>query len=302
MSQTVIENIDSVFRLLNAHGIPGCIIGEIALNYYNVPRVVHVGYCQIQPRTHLTASQDLEIAVRHNDLHRASSVLKSERQLLEPADEDTFNVYTEYRRGLPRFRFRDNNAACVVLFPDKPLSGGDLLDSIIPQWLHQQNSEYSCELLDLIPEDKITSLPLPFLGPLLSSYCQKHMASQDDIAAMAVESLVDGMDLDELWCMRNLTQIEPKGLDYVYSKVRDKSSRMDYFSSNTVTCIIANSEEKERLLKVPGREIPSLSGTVPCQSLVLQVWNITTGLYNDHWLKVVLRFFKSQTKNLPHKI
>ena len=42
MSQTAIEFIGSVFCLLSAHDIPGCIIGEIALNYYNVPRVVHV--------------------------------------------------------------------------------------------------------------------------------------------------------------------------------------------------------------------------------------------------------------------
>lgn len=45
MSPTVIENIDSLFHLLNTHGIAACIIGELALNYYNVPRVVHVGRC-----------------------------------------------------------------------------------------------------------------------------------------------------------------------------------------------------------------------------------------------------------------
>lgn len=46
MSQTAIGNIDIVFHLLNSHGISGCIIGEIALNYYNVPRVVHVSGCK----------------------------------------------------------------------------------------------------------------------------------------------------------------------------------------------------------------------------------------------------------------
>ena len=54
MGQTVIEHIDSVFHLLDAHGISACIIGELALNYYNVPRVVHVSDCQQSPGTNLT--------------------------------------------------------------------------------------------------------------------------------------------------------------------------------------------------------------------------------------------------------
>ena len=74
---------------------------------------------------------------------------------------------------------------------------------------------------------------------------------------MAVEGLIDGMDLDELWCVRNLTGIEPSDLDYVLLRVRDKFSRIDYFSPNTITCIIANDEERERLFRIPGREILS---------------------------------------------
>lgn len=63
MGQTVIEHIDTVFHLLGAHGISACIIGEFALNYYNVPRVVHVGDCQQSPGINLTVKQDLEISV-----------------------------------------------------------------------------------------------------------------------------------------------------------------------------------------------------------------------------------------------
>jgi hypothetical protein len=29
-------------RILEHGGIPACLVGEIALNYYNVPRVLHV--------------------------------------------------------------------------------------------------------------------------------------------------------------------------------------------------------------------------------------------------------------------
>ena len=155
---------------------------------------------------------------------------------------------------MPRFRFRASSTANLVLFPDESLAGEGLADNIVPQSLHQQHSEYSFELLDLIPEDRITSLPFPFLGPLLSSCSQRYTSSQDVIPAMAVDGLVDGMDLDESWCERNLINIEPKSLEFVLSRVRSRSSRIDYFSPNTITCIIANSEERERLLNVPGRE------------------------------------------------
>ena len=228
--------------------------------------------------------------------------MKSERELFEPADEDTFNVYTEYRRGMPRFRFRENSAACVVLFPDESLDSGGMVDNILPQSLHQQDSEYSLELLDLIPENRITSLPVPFLGPLLFSYCRKYTVMQDDIAAMAVEGLIDGMNLDEFWCTRNLTNIEPKDLDHVLSRIRGKTSRIDYFSPNSVTCIITNDEEAQRLLRVPGREVPALPRNKPSQNLVNYLWNMTADVCNDHWMKFVRRFLDCQNQNLPHTL
>ena len=46
MTQTAIEGLESVFDILTVHDIPVCLIGELALNYYNVPRVVHVGGCE----------------------------------------------------------------------------------------------------------------------------------------------------------------------------------------------------------------------------------------------------------------
>ena len=187
-------------------------------------------------------------------------LLKSEQKLFAPADETTFNVYTEYRRGLPRFRFQQSATANVVLFPDGPLESGDTVSNIIPQSFHRRNSEYSSELLDLIPGDRISFLPLPFLGPLLSDYCRKYMLSKDDMAAIAVEGLVDGMNLDHSWCLRNLTSLGPTELDYMSSILRKKGARMDDFSPNTVTCIVSNNEERERLLKVPGRELPSCPG------------------------------------------
>lgn len=302
MSPTAIENIDAVFHVLKAHGITACIVGELALNYYNVPRVVHVRGCEHRPQTNLTRKQDLEISVSQNHLSRASAALKSEHELFELANETAFNVYTEYRRGLPRFRFRNNSAACFVLFPDETRYCEGLVENIVTQSLHRRDSEYSFELLGLIPEDRITSLPFPFLGTLLSSCCQKYMFSQDVIPAMAIDGLIDGMDLDESWCSRNLTKIEPYCLNYLLSRVRGKISRIDYFSPNTVTCIILNNEERERLLRVPGREFSSFPRKTAGQSLFKGFLNITMKVYDEPFVKGVVRFFESQKQNVPHQI
>ena len=302
MTQTAIESLESVFDLLTVHDIPVCLIGELALNYYNVPRVVHVGGCEPQIKFDLNVGQDLEIAVRQVDITRAAGLLKSETELFEAADEDTFNIYTEFKRGLPRFRCRNSSTAHVVLLPDMSLNSQGVVARVVPQSLHQQDSEYSFELLDLVPKNRIPSLPVPFLGPLLSDYSRKYIASQDAIAAMAVDGLIDGMDLDELWCVRNLTDLEPPGLEYVHSRVRGRLSRIDYFSPNKVTCIILDDEERERLYRVPGRELYSCSRKKPWQSLLESLRRFRTEVSNTHWMASAHRFEESQRHNLPHSL
>jgi hypothetical protein len=39
-----LDNVVKVVEQLVLGNIPLCIVGELALNYYNVPRAVHVGY------------------------------------------------------------------------------------------------------------------------------------------------------------------------------------------------------------------------------------------------------------------
>ena len=61
-------------RLLEKDGIAVCIVGELALNYYNVPRVVHVS---LFPRHHLQSFSKLSFpgcrAVRSFPTARESS-------------------------------------------------------------------------------------------------------------------------------------------------------------------------------------------------------------------------------------
>ena len=182
------------------------------------------------------------------------------------------------------------------------LNSKGVVGRVVPQSLHQQDSEYSFELLDLIPKNRIPSLPVPFLGPLVSDYSRKYIASQDAIAAMAVDGLIDGMDLDELWCARNLIDLEPPGLEYVHSRVRGRVSRIDYFSPNTVTCIILDDKERQRLHRVPGREIYPSSTNKPWQSLLESLRKMRAEVSNTRWMASAQRFVESQKYNLPHSL
>lgn len=72
------------------------------------------------------------------------------------------------------------------------------------------------------------------------------------MAVIAAESLVDGMDLDEDWCMVHLEFTEKKALDLALSLVAGKRSKISDFSTNKVTCFIPSPAEAHRVQKIPG--------------------------------------------------
>ncbi|ODA77261.1 hypothetical protein RJ55_06888 [Drechmeria coniospora] len=103
-------------RTLKHHGVPVCIVGELARNYYNVLRVCH----------------DLEICVPETSSLVAAGLLCS-TGLFEPWVHDgNFNNYTEYKRGMPRVR----TAGCaspsrsMVIFPAS-LFGLDPIEHVL---------------------------------------------------------------------------------------------------------------------------------------------------------------------------
>jgi len=224
--------------------------------------------------------------VDEDELSKGSQALASAQDLFAPADEDEFSIYTEYRQAMPRFGFIDGSSLCVVLFPDVRLENAGLLDSVIPRSLYKYDSVYSLELDD-IPHERISSLLFPFLGPLLTRYCLSYIALKDVMAAMAIDGLIDGMDLDERWCIRHLSQLDENGVEYALSRVWGKLRRINYHQDNTVTCIIANEDERERLLKVPGREMNPLSATV--------------NRYGVSW-EQFMEFLNRQKHKLPYNI
>lgn len=107
------------------------------------------------------------------------------------------------------------------------------------------------------------------------------------MAAMAIDGLIDGMDLDEQWCMQHVTGLSPAITEYLLSRVRGKLRRIDYYQDNTVTCIIADEDERWRLLKVPGRDIAP---------------HLSTGLRLSGIWSQIIAFLHQQKHNLPYSL
>ncbi|POR34322.1 Uncharacterized protein TPAR_05469 [Tolypocladium paradoxum] len=224
--------------VLRHHGVAMCITGELALNYYNVPRVCH----------------DLEICVADSSSLVAAGILCS-TGLFEPCEMDIdFNNYTEYKRGFPRVRTTcwTYPPQIMVIFPATFFGLEPIEKALAPTFAHRK-IHISKEIPELSQEDA-ANLPLPRLAPLLSGLAKRFLDAGDDMAMIAVEQLVDGMNLDEAWAEKSLRESDAALQDLIMTQIRGKKSRIDYFSENKITCFINDEEEADNVRLIPGFE------------------------------------------------
>ena len=102
--------------------------------------------------------------------------------------------------------------------------------------------------------DDLVNLPLPRLAPLLQGLGKRYLDTADDVSMIALEQLVDGMNPHEQWVQNNFESTDPAVTTLVMGLVRDKKSRIDYFSENEVTCFIKDDEEAGEVRLIPGFE------------------------------------------------
>lgn len=187
-----------------------------------------------------------------DDIESAKAIFGSQTDLFIRADLTDYNIYTEYKRGFPRFRFRPGRGSCIVLFTDKYHHLDPLSEHIVSREEHQNAGEYSREILDSVSADQIAALPLPQFTPFFKGLCRKYIETQEATAAIAAELLVDGMDLSKEWCQLYFYASESDEFAFALRLIIGKSSRIDDFSSNQVTCFIAEQGEAQRIQKTPG--------------------------------------------------
>ncbi|RDA94663.1 hypothetical protein CP533_2412 [Ophiocordyceps camponoti-saundersi (nom. inval.)] len=222
-----LTTVKVIGRILNYHGVSMCLVGEFALNYYNVPRVCH----------------DLEICVPKSSSSTASDLLCS-TGLFETCDLDqqSFNNFTEHKRGFPRIQTTGWTLPqqAIVIYPDS-FHGLNPLKETLLQLVCDSDHRFhiSKELAHLNRQD-IAGLPLPRLAPFLKGLAHRYLASRDDMALIAVEQLVDGMNLDQDWVTRNFAPSDAAVIDLVMKQVDSKQSRIDYVSENLITCFVTS--------------------------------------------------------------
>ncbi|KAK7544376.1 uncharacterized protein J3D65DRAFT_17172 [Phyllosticta citribraziliensis] len=203
--------------------------------------------------------QDVELCVPHTSFEEACSILESSYPC-EPDELESFDLYTEYKQGWPRFRPTATTDATtsptfgIVVFSDKYMKLDPLDQAIVPRTRALKEKSYSSQILESISARDVHLFPMPKLPRLMTSLCERYLESGDVMARIAIEQLVDGMDPDEAWCERNMSSAADEAQQLVLSIVQRKKFRIDDFSGKTITCFIADQEEVPRLHGIPGYE------------------------------------------------
>ncbi|KAG5291482.1 hypothetical protein I7I48_03304 [Histoplasma ohiense] len=83
-------------------------------------------------------------------------------------------------------------------------------------------------------------------------FCRTYIETQEITAAIAVELLIDGMNLDGEWCRTHFHASQIDELNFALRLVKGKGSRIADFSPNEVTCFIVDHQDAQRIRKIPG--------------------------------------------------
>ncbi|XWW95811.1 hypothetical protein V2A60_003779 [Cordyceps javanica] len=115
----------------------------------------------------------------------------------------------------------------------------------------EKDCHFSKEVEELSAEE-MAVLTLPRLAPFLAGLAAKFLFAKDDVAMIAVQELIDGMDLDESWVSSRLQDCEPAVRRLILQEIDGKPFRMDHFSENEVTCFIRDQEEATHVKLITG--------------------------------------------------
>ena len=206
-----LDLVARIVQQLTLGNIPSCMVGELALNYYNVPRAIHVSFrlSVCKQGLHAEDSQEIEICVPANCYSEALEVLQHKCRLLKVPDEVNEDMFTDYKKKFPRFAFEEGPDMQVTLLLDEVYGLQSLEFATVPKDGHHTGSYYSKEILDVLSPDIIALLPFPSLKAFMEGLCTRYIQSRDVVYAMAAEQLVDGMDIDDAWCAIHLALLPP---------------------------------------------------------------------------------------------
>jgi len=223
--------LQTALNLLQNSRVTTVVIGEVALNYYNVPCILH----------------EIEICVPSSQFNAAELALNSS-PVFENLPPRTPNLYSDYKKDCPRFVDVRQHQTPITLLSDQ--GTGIEKSEVLEPAAHTREAVYSDQILGYIPVEGIKYLPIPTLPSFVQHLCLLFFRSADDMYRIRLEQLVDGMNIDEAWCQKNLS--DQGHVQYLLKLVNSKMDRIDDFPGNLVTCYIADQEAAAAVTRIPG--------------------------------------------------
>lgn len=172
--------------------------------------------------------------------------------LFELCPLEAFNLYTEYKRGFPRLRATGWLPCEIIIFSDVSWNLNSLQKVLVKTVEHAESMYYSRHIMDAMEPHHIQQLPFPKLDSLLLGLLRRLSETQDPMARIAVEQLVDGTNINHSWVESHLNDAEADSRSLLQTLVATKPSRIDDFSENQITCFIADEEEAAQIQHIPG--------------------------------------------------
>jgi hypothetical protein len=206
--------------------------------------------CQLSKsklRARANKLQDMEICIPSSQFTAAEQALDSSPlfQRILPGEP---NLYNAYKKDSPRFLDLKWRHIPIVLLSD---TGTEIDESkTLREAEHSAAAFYSKEILEYFSVRDIKCIPIPSLASFIKYLCRLHFTLGDEMPRIRLEQLVDGMNLDEEWCRKSLS--ETAHVQYLLDLVNSKGDRIDDFSEKQVTCIITDQKTAECVTRIPG--------------------------------------------------
>ncbi|KAL2397546.1 hypothetical protein ABEF93_000780 [Exophiala dermatitidis] len=220
-----VDGLQTALDVLKSSGVATVVVGELVLNYYN----------------------DTEICVPSSQF-RAAELALSSSPLFERLPPRTPDLYTKYKYDCPRFLYAKQHQTPIVLLSDLGIvfRKSEVLESAA----HRREAFYSDHILSYVSVEEIKRIPIPTLPSFVQYLCLLFFRDGDDMFRIRLEQLVDGMNIDEEWCRKTVS--DEGQLQYLLKLVNSKLDRIDDFSGNLVTCYIADQQMAANVTRIPG--------------------------------------------------
>ncbi|KAL7621676.1 hypothetical protein AAE478_009003 [Parahypoxylon ruwenzoriense] len=226
-------------RILHHNEVSMCVIGKLALAYYNVP--VQFNFC------------DIEICVAQQSFYAASSILCS-TGLFEPCQPHPESGNYLERMLYPHVKTTQwtHTPQVIVILPSTVMTLGGI-DELIPLMSGSIRHCISECIYDFCNGD-IADLRFPRLPLLIRGLANKVITEADTDAMASITQLVDGMNLDEEWLMRNISGLGPAVESLILNEIRSKELRVGLTPGKKITRFVRDSECAVWLKRIAGYE------------------------------------------------